>query len=185
MMTTARLRVQRYLVYLNKRDSERRWLTTNDLCDQKTAPLTPKPFIYNRYPFSQAGRRRFESGLPLHVFNNFSPSQFTRFTSFTSKSHLRWLTTLCEVQIGKSQDSSRCSLAFAVPSGQSAVARHSARLSAASAAHLLGRRVGAVLRVTIAPCLVPRPTIGLEDAGRTAALRGKGRSCVAVGFTRF
>lgn len=57
-MTTATLRIQRYLVYLNKGDSERRGLTTNDLSDQKTAPLTPKSFIYNRYPFSQAGRRR-------------------------------------------------------------------------------------------------------------------------------
>jgi len=69
MMTTATLRIQRYLVYLNKRDSERRGLTTNDLSDQKTAPLTPKSFIYNRHPFSQAGRRGFESRLPLHIFN--------------------------------------------------------------------------------------------------------------------
>jgi len=52
---TTRLRTQRYLVYLNKGDSERRGLTTNDLSDQKTAPLTPKSFIYNQYPFSQAG----------------------------------------------------------------------------------------------------------------------------------
>ena len=29
-----------------------------DLRDQKTAPLTPKPFIYNRRSYSQAGRRR-------------------------------------------------------------------------------------------------------------------------------
>ena len=31
---------------------------------------TNKCFRYNCRPFSQAGRRRFEPGLPLHVFNN-------------------------------------------------------------------------------------------------------------------
>jgi hypothetical protein len=36
------------------------FLTTNDLCDQKTAPLTPKSFIYNRQPYSQAGPRGFD-----------------------------------------------------------------------------------------------------------------------------
>ena len=34
----------------------------------QTAPLTPKPFIYNRRSYSQAGRRGFESLLPLHHF---------------------------------------------------------------------------------------------------------------------
>ena len=43
-------------------------MKTIDLCDQKTAPLTPKSFIYNRRSYSQAGRRGFESHLPLHVF---------------------------------------------------------------------------------------------------------------------
>ena len=59
----------RYLVYLNNREPERESLKTIDLCDQKTAPLTPKSFIYNRHPFSQAGRRGFDPRLPLHVFN--------------------------------------------------------------------------------------------------------------------
>ena len=45
-------------------------MKTIDLCDQKTAPLTPKSFIYNRRSYSQAGRRGFESLLPLHHFNN-------------------------------------------------------------------------------------------------------------------
>jgi hypothetical protein len=59
------------------RDSEECSVTTNDLCDQETAPLTPKSFIYNRHPYSQAGRHGFESRLPLHVFNHFhtSPNQ--------------------------------------------------------------------------------------------------------------
>ena len=60
-----------------------------DLNDQKTTPLTPKSFIYNRYPFSQAGRRGFEPRLPLQnpatykhlyptaVLQN-APFQFTR-----------------------------------------------------------------------------------------------------------
>jgi hypothetical protein len=61
----------RYLVYLNNVASEECSMTTNDLLDQKTAPLTPKSFIYNRRPYSQAGRRGFESPLPLHVFNDF------------------------------------------------------------------------------------------------------------------
>jgi hypothetical protein len=60
----------RYLVYLVKRDRDGRSLKTKDLTDQKTSPLTPKPFIYNRNPFSQAGRRGFESHLPLHLFNH-------------------------------------------------------------------------------------------------------------------
>src|SRR5689334_9702606 len=55
----------RYLDYLNNRPLEKRVMKTMDLCDQKTAPLTPKSFIYIRRPFSQAGRRGFESRLPL------------------------------------------------------------------------------------------------------------------------
>src|ERR1035437_2977690 len=42
-----------------------------------------------RVPASQAGRRRFESGLPLHVFNYLaSPTKFS-FTLFTSKTLAR------------------------------------------------------------------------------------------------
>jgi hypothetical protein len=55
----------RYLVYLVKGHSRRPFLRTNDLPDQKTSPWTPKFFIYNRIPFSQAGRHGFESRLPL------------------------------------------------------------------------------------------------------------------------
>src|ERR1022692_226641 len=36
-------------------------------------------------PTSQAGRRRFESGLPLHIFNQLAHSRFSFFTLFTSK----------------------------------------------------------------------------------------------------
>ena len=60
----------RYLVYLNNRAAGKGSVKTIDLCDQKTAPLTPKSFIYNRRSYSQAGRRGFESLLPLHIFNN-------------------------------------------------------------------------------------------------------------------
>src|ERR1700733_13729814 len=60
----------RYLVYLNNRAAGKGSVKTIDLCDQKTAPLTPKSFIYNRRSYSQAGRRGFESRLPLHLFNN-------------------------------------------------------------------------------------------------------------------
>ena len=62
--------VFRYLVCLNNQAAGKRSVTTIDLCDQKTAPLTPKSFIYNRRSYSQAGRRGFESLLPLHSFNN-------------------------------------------------------------------------------------------------------------------
>jgi len=58
--------VSRYLVYLNNRAAGKGSVKTIDLCDQKTAPLTPKSFIYNRHSYSQAGRRGFESRLPLH-----------------------------------------------------------------------------------------------------------------------
>ena len=53
-------------------------------------------------PASQAGRRRFDPGLPLQLFYNLANSPSSRFTSFTSKtrfacvidgrSSLRWLT---------------------------------------------------------------------------------------------
>ena len=39
--------VSRYLVYLNNRAAGMGSVKTIDLCDQKTAPLTPKSFIYN------------------------------------------------------------------------------------------------------------------------------------------
>ena len=39
--------VSRYLVYLNNRAAGKGSVKTVDLCDQKTAPLTPKSFIYN------------------------------------------------------------------------------------------------------------------------------------------
>ena len=57
--------VFRYLVYLNNRAAGKGSVKTIDLRDQKTAPLTPKSFIYNRRSYSQAGRRGFESRLPL------------------------------------------------------------------------------------------------------------------------
>jgi hypothetical protein len=63
-------RFRRYLVYLNNQAAGKGSVKTIDLCDQKTAPLTPKSFIYNRRSYSQAGRRGFESRLPLHSFNN-------------------------------------------------------------------------------------------------------------------
>jgi hypothetical protein len=59
-----------YLVYLINQEGENGSLKNLDLYDQKTAPLTPNSFIYNRYPFSQAGRRGFEPRLPLHLFSN-------------------------------------------------------------------------------------------------------------------
>ena len=59
-----------YLVYLINQEIENGSLKNIDLYDQKTAPLTPNSFIYNRHPFSQAGRRGFEPRLPLHLFNN-------------------------------------------------------------------------------------------------------------------
>ena len=62
--------VFRYLVYPNNPASGKRIVKIKDLCDQKTAPLTPKSFIYNRRSYSQAGRRGFESRLPLHLFNH-------------------------------------------------------------------------------------------------------------------
>ena len=64
----------RYLVYLNNGALGERVVKTMDLCDQKTAPWTPKPFIYNRRSYSQAGRRGFESRLPLQFFNNLAKS---------------------------------------------------------------------------------------------------------------
>ena len=42
----------RYLVYLNNRAAGKGSVKTIDLCDQKTAPLTPKSFIYNRRSYS-------------------------------------------------------------------------------------------------------------------------------------
>jgi hypothetical protein len=46
-------------------------------------------FVSNLQSSSQAGRRRFESGLPLHVFNHLaSPTKFS-FTLFTSKTLAR------------------------------------------------------------------------------------------------
>ena len=56
----------RYLDYLNKVAPKNQPLKTEDFPDQKRAPWTPNSSIYNRNPFSQAGRRGFESRLPLH-----------------------------------------------------------------------------------------------------------------------
>jgi len=50
----------RYLDYLNKVAPENRSLKTEGFPDQKRAPSTPNSSIYNRNPFSQAGRRGFE-----------------------------------------------------------------------------------------------------------------------------
>src|SRR5215831_21098411 len=58
-----------YLVYLVKQQPEKERLKILDLSDQKAARLTPNSFIYNRRSYSQAGRRGFESPLPLHVFS--------------------------------------------------------------------------------------------------------------------
>jgi hypothetical protein len=66
-----------YLVYLINQEGENRSLKNIDLYDQKTAPLTPNSFIYNRYPFSQAGRRGFEPRLPLHIFNSLGCFMFS------------------------------------------------------------------------------------------------------------
>jgi hypothetical protein len=46
-----------YLVYLINQERANGSLKNIDLHDQKTAPLTPNSFVYNRHPFSQAGRR--------------------------------------------------------------------------------------------------------------------------------
>jgi len=82
---SSRLEVSRYLVYLNNRAAGKSSVKTIDLSDQKTAPLTPKSLIYNRRSYSQAGRRRFEPGLPLHLFNNLhaSPNQLLSHLSRT------------------------------------------------------------------------------------------------------
>ena len=45
-------------------------------------------FVSNLLSSSQAGRRRFESGLPLHLFNNLAKQASSSFTSFTSKTLL-------------------------------------------------------------------------------------------------
>lgn len=74
--------VSRYLVYLNNRAAGKGSVKTIDLCDQKTAPLTPKSFIYNRRSYSQAGRRGFESLLPLHPFNNLREFGFIQKPAF-------------------------------------------------------------------------------------------------------
>jgi len=47
---------------------ENRSLKTEDFPGQKRAPSTPNSSIYNRNPFSRAGRRGFEPRLPLHLF---------------------------------------------------------------------------------------------------------------------
>jgi hypothetical protein len=78
----------RYLVYLNNRAAGKGSVKTIDLCDQKTAPLTPKSFIYNRRSYSQAGRRGFDPRLPLQSFNNLADSTRKHFTSFTSKTRI-------------------------------------------------------------------------------------------------
>ena len=62
--------VSRYLVYLNNRAAGKGSVKTIALYDQKTAPLTPKSFIYNRRSYSQAGRRGFDPRLPLHKINS-------------------------------------------------------------------------------------------------------------------
>jgi len=51
--------------------SENPSLKTEDFPDQKRAPSTPKSFIYNRDPFSQAGRRGFDPRLPLQEIQQF------------------------------------------------------------------------------------------------------------------
>jgi hypothetical protein len=56
---------RRYLDYLDNQDGEKRGQKTKDLLVRETALSTPKSLLFNRDPFSQAGRRRFESGLPL------------------------------------------------------------------------------------------------------------------------
>jgi hypothetical protein len=59
-----------YLVYLIEVAPETGSLKTEDFPDQKRAPSTPNSSIYNRNPFSQAGRRGFDPRLPLQLFNN-------------------------------------------------------------------------------------------------------------------
>jgi hypothetical protein len=50
-----------YVVYLINPEGANGSLKNIDLYDQKTAPLTPNSFIYNRYPFSRVGRQRGQS----------------------------------------------------------------------------------------------------------------------------
>src|SRR5580658_11222711 len=47
---------------------------------QEMSPWPQKFFIVKRRPYSQAGRRRFEPGLPLHKINKLERPKFTRFT---------------------------------------------------------------------------------------------------------
>ena len=73
---------RRYLDYLDNQNGEKRGQKTKDLLVRETALSTPKSLLFNRDPFSQAGRRGFESHLPLHRINNLHGSQPSRKPSF-------------------------------------------------------------------------------------------------------
>jgi len=57
-----------YSIYSIKDGGERRARGISELRSQESTPWTHKSFIYKQGLISQAGRRGFESGLPLHVF---------------------------------------------------------------------------------------------------------------------
>ena len=58
-------------------------------------------------PASQAGRRRFDPGLPLQLFYNLADSTSYRFTSFTSKTRfacrIGTRSPLCRLAVGQSK----------------------------------------------------------------------------------
>ena len=68
---------RRYSIYSIKDGGERRARGISELRGQESTPWTHKSFIYKQGLISQAGRRGFESRLPLHLFNHLhaSPNQ--------------------------------------------------------------------------------------------------------------
>ena len=61
---------RRYSIYSIKDGGERRARGISELRGQESTPWTHKSFVYKRRLISQAGRRGFESRLPLHLFNH-------------------------------------------------------------------------------------------------------------------
>src|ERR1700681_378523 len=84
----------RYLVYLNNRAAGKGSVKTIGLCDQKTAPLTPKSFIYNRRSYSQAGCLVLACGSKI-----FSTQLVFQVPRRASRRFLRSLDALCRTDM--------------------------------------------------------------------------------------
>jgi hypothetical protein len=65
-----------YTVYSVKGASGNGPRRISELGSLVSTPWTPKSFIYNRAIISQAGRRRFDPGLPLQLFNKLASPDF-------------------------------------------------------------------------------------------------------------